>query len=62
VQPESATIEEAAGDELAALFGPAAGEHWLCNPCERATRTLVSLREPCCPFCGRKYRPEYQRG
>ncbi len=25
-------------------------------------QTIVALREPYCPFCGQKYRPEYRRG
>jgi hypothetical protein len=29
--------------------------------CERSSRTLVSLREPKCLCCGRKYRPELRR-
>ena len=43
--------------------------HWECpcgqGPPSRAgatpTGTFVSLREPVCPFCGRVYKPEYER-
>jgi hypothetical protein len=45
-------------------------DRWEC-PCGREprtrgssltpVRTIVSLREPCCPFCGRAYREEYRR-
>jgi hypothetical protein len=31
----------------------------VCDPCERSSRTLISLREPKCPYCGRKYEDEY---
>jgi hypothetical protein len=44
--------------------------HWEC-PCGHARskslngakpeRTLVSLREPRCPFCGDTYQPDYER-
>jgi hypothetical protein len=30
----------------------------VCDPCERSSRTLVSLRELKCPYCGRKYRDD----
>jgi hypothetical protein len=46
------------------------GAHWLC-PCSAAQPhprstltpvvTIVSLIEPACPFCGRKFRPGYRR-
>lgn len=42
-----------------ALFGPPTPGCWVCDPCERSARVLVSLREPWCPYCGRKYRDEY---
>jgi hypothetical protein len=54
----------AAGEKLAAT--PAG---WECS-CGTAqpkhpgaatpVRTLVALREPWCPFCGQKYRPEFE--
>lgn len=41
--------------------------HWEC-PCgteskngAKPMRTLVSLREPWCPFCGTTFREEYRR-
>jgi hypothetical protein len=47
------------------------GDYWLC-PCSSEKRhprssltpvvTIVSLLEPDCPFCGRRYRPECRRG
>jgi hypothetical protein len=46
------------------------GDDWEC-PCGleppkpgstlAPTQTVVSLREPTCPFCGRKFREEYPR-
>lgn len=55
--------QEAAGIELAASIA------WEC-PCGKAppchpnaaspVRTLVSLREPSCPFCGTRYRDDYR--
>jgi hypothetical protein len=60
--------ERAGGEQLSALSIPAGG-CWSC-PCGQAAprsdrharpvMTLVSLREPRCPFCGGKYRAEYQ--
>jgi hypothetical protein len=47
------------GRDLDALFGPPPSDCWVCDPCERLSRTLISLREPKCPYCGRKYRDEY---
>ena len=50
-------------------FPPVRVAHWAC-PCGeepakpgRATpvATLVSLREPVCPFCRRPFREEYRR-
>jgi hypothetical protein len=32
--------------------------YWVCDPCGDSARTLISLREPRCPFCGRKYQDE----
>lgn len=55
--------EAAAGDVLAAAA------HWVCpcgqEPPKRSgstpVTTIVSLREPACPFCGRGFREEYRR-
>jgi hypothetical protein len=30
----------------------------VCDPCKGSSRTLISLWEPKCPYCGRKYRDE----
>ena len=35
-----------------------APRRWWDCPCE----ARVSLREPGCPFCGRRYRPEHEHG
>ncbi len=54
-------------EELLSGLDPAS--HWECpcgneDPKSDATttpvRTMVSLREPRCPFCHREYRPEYR--
>jgi hypothetical protein len=42
------------------------GRWWVC-PCGRdhpssGARTIVSLTQPACPFCGRKFCDEYKRG
>jgi hypothetical protein len=40
------------------LFGPPPTGCWVCDPCKGSSRTLVSLWEPKCPYCGRKYRDD----
>jgi hypothetical protein len=51
------------------LFPPTTWPHWLCpcgseppKPGSRTTpvATLVSLREPSCPFCGLTFAEEYR--
>jgi hypothetical protein len=37
------------------MFGPPPPGIWVCDPCRGSARTLISLREPKCPFCGRAY-------
>lgn len=51
----------------APLFPPPRGAHWAC-PCGdepakpgRACGTIVSLREPTCPFCGQSFKEKYRR-
>jgi DNA modification methylase len=41
--------------DLGALFGPPPSGCWVCDPCGDSSRTLVSLRESKCPYCGREY-------
>jgi hypothetical protein len=47
------------------LFPERTIPHWLCpcgsEPVGRGYGTFVSLREPACPFCGRKFKQEYER-
>jgi hypothetical protein len=40
------------------MFGPPPPGIWVCDPCGDSARTLISLREPKCPFCGRKYQAD----
>ena len=54
---EATSEDDAAGEGLDAPLA----SYWLCRPCGTGTaETRVSLSEPACRFCGRKYREEYR--
>jgi hypothetical protein len=66
--PSDSAQKTAAGDQLAAVLPDlpiAPGGDWEC-PCgwdhpDQPKRTIVSLAQSACPFCGDKFRDEYRR-